>query len=361
MTSRSRRSIASPALVLGLAALVSLAGCGGSRTSANPGAGDPPAALLAATDVALSARTDLVAGLPVSGTLTPATEVLIGAPLAEVIEEVPVREGQIVHKDELLARFRDQALGPAAAGADAELKAAAAEYDRAQNLFKAGAMSKRDVESAEARWKSAQAGSAQAAKMYADASVRSPIDGVISKKYVEAGNRPGIGDPMFRVVNTSRLEFEATVPSEFVRLVKPGAAVRLDVGGFPNGALTGVVARVNATADPATRQVEVYVSVPNPKGALVGGLYAQGVIVTGAARGALAVPDAALRVQGDSTFVYTIESGRLARHAVRPGVRDVDHGLTEIMTGLAPGDTVIVGAVEGLVTGQAIKVGGKES
>jgi RND family efflux transporter MFP subunit len=359
MKSDFNRAIRVP-LALGLLALT-LGGCDGSRGSADTATTDAGPALLASTDVARSARTDLVAGLPVSGTLTPATEVLIGAPLAEVIEAVPVREGQIVRKDEMLARFRDQALAPAAAGADAELKAAAAEYERAQNLFKAGAMSKRDVESAEARWKSAQAGAAQATKMYADASVRSPIDGVVSKKYVEAGARPGIGDPMFRVVNTRRLEFEATVPSEFVRLVKPGAPVRLEVGGFPNGTLTGVVARVNATADPATRQVKVYVSVPNPTGALVGGLYAQGVIVTGAARGALAVPDAAVRVQGDSTFVYTIEAGRLSRHLVRTGVRDVDHGLTEILNGLAPGDTVIVGAVEGLATGQAIRVGGKES
>ncbi|HUK64267.1 MAG TPA: efflux RND transporter periplasmic adaptor subunit [Dongiaceae bacterium] len=349
-------SLVTPALAASLA----LSGCGGERTAADS-ASESAAALLASTDVAQSSRTDLVAGLPVSGTLTPATDVLIGAPLAEVIEAVPVREGQAVQKDELLARFRDQALGPAAAGAEAELKAAAAEYERNENLFKAGAISKRDVETAEARWKSAQAAAAQAAKMYSDASVRTPIDGVIAKKYVEAGNRPGIGDPMFRVVNTSRLEFEATVPSEFVRLVHPGAAVRLDISGFPTGTIAGRVARVNATADPATRQVEVYVSVPNPKGALVGGLYAQGVIVTGAARAALAVPDAALKTQGDSTFVYVVESGRLARHAVRTGVRDADRGLTEILSGLDAGDTVITGAVEGLTPGQPIKIGGKES
>jgi RND family efflux transporter MFP subunit len=361
MNNRSLRSLHAPLAALALAGSLALAGCGGGRTAADSAAYEPPPALLATSDVAQSARTDLVAGLPVSGTLTPATDVLIGAPLAEVIDQVPVREGQIVHRGELLARFRDLALAPAAAGADAELKAAASEYDRNQNLFKAGAISKRDVETAEARWKSAQATAAQAAKMYSDASVRSPIDGVIAKKYVEAGNRPGIGDPMFRVVNTSRLEFEATVPSEYVRLVRPGVPVRLDIGGIPTGTFAGTVARVNATADPATRQVKVYVSVSNPRGVLVGGLYAEGVIVTGAARAALAVPDAALKTQGDSTFVYAIESGRLARHAVHTGVRDADRGLTEILSGLDSGVTVITGAIEGLAPGQAIKIGGKES
>ena len=360
MNIRSLASPHAPLVALALAGSLALSGCGGERTAADSTSGPAPA-LLATTDVSQSTRTDLVAGLPVSGTLTPATDVLMGAPLAEVIETVPVREGQTVRKGELLARFRDQALAPAAAGADAELKAAQSEYDRNQNLFKAGAISKRDVETAEARWKSAQASAAQATKMYSDAAVRSPIDGVIAKKYVEAGNRPGIGDPMFRVVNTSRLEFEATVPSEFVRLVKPGAPVRLDISGFPNGSITGAVARVNATADPATRQVKVYVSVPNPKGTLVGGLYAGGVIVTGAARAALAVPDAALKTQGDSTFVYAIESGKLARHLVRTGVRDADRGLTEILSGLDSGVTVITGAVEGLLPGQSIKIGGKES
>jgi len=341
-----------PALAL---ALLVLAGCARKPTD-DPDVEAP--AMLAETDVARSAQSDLTAGLPVSGTLTPATDVLIGAPLGEVIDAVPVREGQAVRQGQVLARYRDASLASSAAGAAAESKAASSEYERAQNLFKAGAMSKRDVETTEARFRSAQANDAQASQMYSDAVVRAPVSGVIAEKMVDTGSRPGIGDPMFRLVNTRRLEFEATIPSEFVRLVKPGAPVRLDISGFPAGALSGTVARVNATADPATRQVKVYVAVPNANGALVGGLYAHGVVVTGEALSALAVPDAAVRREGDSTFVYSIDDGRFAKHAVTTGVRDADRDLTEIRGGLGAGATVIIGAVEGLSPGQRVTVGG---
>ncbi len=352
MTPRTIRA-ARPLFALALVA-IALAGCAKHET---PGDGAETPALLADTDVARAVRTDLAAGLPVSGTLTPAIDVRISAPLGEIVESVAVREGQAVRQGQELARFRATSLAPAAAGAAAELKAAQAEYDRAQNLFKAGAMSRRDVESAEARWKSAEANAAQATKTYGDAVVRAPVAGVIAEKVIEAGDRPGVGDPMFRLVNTSGLEFEATVPSEYVTRVRVGAPVALTLSGFGPGAITGTVARVNATADPATRQVKVYVRVPNPRGTLVGGLYAQGVIVTGAAHDALAVPDAAVRAQGDSAFVWTIETGRLTRHAVRAGLRDADRGLTEIVSGLDEGATVVTGAVAGLAPGQRVSVG----
>ena len=340
-----------------LATLMPAAGCAPKRRAA---AADAPSAHLTAGDVAVAARADLVAGVPVSGTLRPGVEINITSPVADVLEAVPVREGQHVAKGQVLARFRLGALEPDAASATAALKVAQADYERYQNLFKQGAVSQRDVEGAEAQWRAAAAVEAATRRQFEDATVRAPMAGVIATRSVQAGDRTGDGDPLFQLVNTSMLEFEATVPSEYVASVKVGSPVRLAVTGFEAGAVEGHVARVNAAADPATRQVKVYVTVPNRDGRLVGGLFASGAVVIREARAVAAVPAAAVRGEAGGAFALAIRNGRVERRAVTTGVRDAAQGLVEIRSGIAAGDTVVTGLIEGLVAGQSVDIGGKE-
>jgi membrane fusion protein (multidrug efflux system) len=353
-------------IVAALAALVA-AGCGGASNK-KPVAGTPAspeaiadAALLAPTDVAVAARLDLAAGVPVSGTLSAGWEARITSPFDDIVEEVLVREGQVVGKGEVLARFRLESMTTSAASAEAQLKSASADYERQKNLLAEGAVSQRDLEASEARWRAAQAEQAAAAKHLADATVRAPEAGSVTARSVQSGTRVKMGDPMFVVANTHELEFEASIPSEFVRLVRPGAEVKLDVTGYEAGTIRGRVARINAQADAATRQVKVYVNVPNHDGRMVGGLFASGNVVTREARKVLAVPTAAIRREGDATFAWVLAQGRLQKKPVKPGLRDESRDLVEVVEGLTEGDQVVTGPVDGFVPGRAARVSGKES
>jgi RND family efflux transporter MFP subunit len=347
------RTAAALALTLALAG-----GCSSSKSPAEAEThADPAPALLAPTDVAVLARTDLTAGIPVSGTLEPAVDVHMASPVAEVLDEVLVHEGQAVRKGQVLARFRVGAAGSTAASAQAALDVAAADVERYRNLYQEGAISKRDVEAAEAQWKAAQAQDSQARTRLGDLVVRAPVDGVIAERMVQGGARVGDGDALFRLVNTAELEFEATVPSEYAARTRVGAPVRLDVTGA--GSVAGRVARVNATADPATRQVKVYVRVANPSRTLVGGLFASGTILTAETRNALAAPIAALRGTGASTYVLVVRRGRLEQVPAQGGVRDDLHDRVELTGAVAPGDTVLVAASEGLAAGAPVRVGGE--
>ena len=338
-----------------LLGVLAVAGCGGGAKSTKNATAES-AALLAAADVGRVVTTDLAAGVPVSGTLTPSVDVKISSPMAEVLD-VLVSEGQHVAKDQVLARFHAGAVDAAARSADARLRVAKADYERNQNLFKEGAVSKHDVEAAEAMYHEAQATAAAAGRDAQDATVRAPIAGVISVKSVETGARPGEGDPLFELVNTAELEFEATIPSEFVPQIAVGAPVQLSVTGYPAGGIRGRVARINAAVDPATRQVKVYVRVANPGGRLVGGLFASGTIVTQEARGTLAAPSAAVRTEGGQQFAMVVENGKVARREVRAGLKDPGRDLVQIVSGLAAGDGVVTGPIEGLTPGRAVEIG----
>lgn len=347
-----------------LAAALVAAGCGkpsDAPAAKSSGAAAPDTALLAAADLAVAAEGDLAAGVPVSGPLSPGWEARLSAPLDDIVEEVLVKEGQRVTAGQALARYRLGTVAAAAASSKAALKSAGADWQRQKNLLSEGAVSERDVETAEAAYRAAAAQSEADERRLADATVRAPRAGTVTTRSVQSGTRTSKGDPLFVVADTRELELEATVPSEFVPLVRTGAAVELSVAGWNGAAITGRVARINATADAATRQVKVYATVPNPGGRLVGDLYATGNIVTGRATHVLAVPTAALRRDDSLTVAWIVDKdSRARRRTVRAGLRDERADRVQVLEGLAAGDRVITGTAEGLVEGQAVRVAGKD-
>jgi RND family efflux transporter MFP subunit len=348
--------------VAAVAALFALTGCGDKAgDAAARAAAAPDTALLAAADLATVAPHDLTAGVPVSGTLTPGWQARVTAPLDDVLQDVVVREGQRVTKGQVLAHFRMGSVEADAASARAQLRSATADWDRQKNLLAEGAVSERDVETAEAAYRAAQAQNEAAARRLADATVRAPGAGVVTTRSVQTGDRVGTGDPLFVIADTRTLEFEATVPSELVQHVKVGSPVVLTASGFTAGTIRGKVARVSNTADDATRQVKVYATVPNADGKLVGDLYATGSVVVSQLTGVLSVPGAAIRKDGDANAAWVLGAdGRMKKNAVKPGLRDDAHDLVQVLAGLAAGDRVLVGPAEGLVAGQAARVVGKE-
>jgi len=332
--------------------LALVAGCGAKRT-----ADVQEAALVSSQDLTSAVRTDLASGVPVQGTLEPSVDVHVIAPFPEILDAVLVKEGQAVRKGDVLARFRVESIGPAAASADAQRRMAAADYTRMQNLLKEGAVSPRDLENAEAAFKAAEAAAALTHKRLEEATVRAPFDGVVAQRFVQTGDRVGDGDRLFRLVNTDELEFSASVPTEALDKVRPGDRVSLTVSGYGGGGIVGRVARVNSTVDAATRQVKIYVNVPNHDHRLAGDMFASGRIALSEARGGLAVPTAALRpAAAGGEAVWVIAGGKAEAHRVTTGVRDEMRDLVEVKTGLRDGDTVIVSPIEGLSSGQLVQV-----
>jgi RND family efflux transporter MFP subunit len=336
------------------ALLVLAAGCGAKQGGTKS---DAAVALLGPRDIAKVVRTDLATGLPVTGTLKPARDVTLSAPYPELVEAVLVKEGQVVRQDQPLARMSAESLAPAAASAESQRRIAAADHERMKNLFREGAVSQRDLDGAEATLGAAEAVAAYAGKRLAEAVVRAPFDGVVATRLRQGGDRVGDGDVLFRVVNTSELELEASVPGEAVGSVKVGSPVVLEVSGLEGATIRGRVARVNATADPATRQVRVYATVPNTDGRLVGDLFASGRVQLAEVAGVLAVPTPGVRAGADgAAYVWLIVDGKAEKRAITAGLRDELRDLVEVRSGLIGGETVIVGPIETLTPGQQVQV-----
>jgi RND family efflux transporter MFP subunit len=356
-----------------LAAALSTA-CGG-KTDGAMAENVPVKIMLGASDVSAALRTTVQSGLPVSGALEPKVDITVGAPLAEQVLEMFVDEGQTVQQGQPLLRFKDEVVRATANSARADVATqrmqvsiAVAESTRSEALLREGAVSPRDRDNvvlalnvARGRLALAEAQAASAEDRLATSTLRAPAAGVISKRFLQAGDRVDMGKPVLAIVDTRVLQLTASVPIENVGQLRLGLPVSLRAAQLDSTRVTGRISRINPTADPATRQVRVYVDIPNAARRLVGGLFVSGRVLTREAANVVAVPLTALRYEGDARtpVVYVIAQGKVARRIVGVGIADEDRRLAQITAGVQAGDIVVVGPIEGLVDGGPVEILGQ--
>jgi RND family efflux transporter MFP subunit len=367
MMPRSR--IPYPALLsAALGGLLALGGCGRERGAEAEEAGTP-VTVVGAETIAVADSTVLRTGPVLSGSLRPAREAQVRAEVAGAVLETFVEPGQRVKRGTLLGRIdgravRDSYLSARAGVRSAEqaLQVARRDAERSERLAAAGAVAERDREaaasaaaSAEAALADAQARLASAAKELAYTQVRSPIDGVVSERQAKAGDVVQTGNALFTIMDPRSLELEGTVPAEAVGQLTQGAPVEFTVAGYPGRTFRGTLDRINPTADPATRQVRVYATLPNAEQSLVAGLFAEGRVGT-ADRKTLLVPLSAVDQRGVTPTVLVVRGGRVEQQGVELGIRDAATDRIEVRAGLQAGDTVLVGAATAIVPGTPVRV-----
>jgi RND family efflux transporter MFP subunit len=189
--------------------------------------------------------------------------------------------------------------------------------------------------------------------------VRAPISGAVSERAVDPGDVVQVGAGLFTIVDLSSLRLEATVPVEEIDRLKVGVPVEFNVSGYDRR-FSGRIERINPAVDPATRQARIYVVIPNAEQSLVAGLYAEGRVATDARR-AVAVPTSAVDRRGTAPVIHRLKGGKVQVVSVRPGVRDEATELVEMLSGIAPGDTVLLGSAQGVTEGAAVRITEEEA
>lgn len=356
--------------ILLLAALASVpAACGRSEGDAPATPAEPAVVEIGPENVVRVEAREISVGPLISGELRAAQEATVRAEVGGSVLAVTPEEGQRVTRGTLLARIEERTLRDdvtsaqsAVRSAEHALDVARREAERSDRLVKAGAVPERELETArtsmaaaEAQLEDARARLASARKTLGDATVRSPITGVISKRHVSVGDVVSPGRELYTVIDPSSMRLEASVPSSELAAVRPGGAVRFQVRGYPDQTFTGTIARISPTADPITRQVPIFVEIPNTGGRLLAGLFAEGRIERESRR-ALAVPLAAVGDEAGATSVMRVRDGKVEQVPVTLGLRDPQTEVVEVASGVAAGDVLLVGAARGITTGTPVRI-----
>jgi RND family efflux transporter MFP subunit len=350
------------------------AGGGAAPTGGGAGAGrgrGPTTLTLAASDVAVVQPTTIEDVASISGDLHPIETVVIRARIEGDLEAVTVREGDVVRAGQVIARFDANEQESALRSAEADKVAAQSELANAEwnatqsaQLFKAGAISEQAnktaqqaVATAKARVAAAESRVRASSSVARDTRVIAPANGIVSKRHIENGEHVARGAAMFEVVRNEVLELVAAVPARAAGAVRVGQSVRFVADGRDFG---GRVARVSPTIDPATRSISVYVEVPNPSGAIRGGTFATGQVISRTVSNVLAIPRSAVHYSADGTteYAYRIVNDAIEFATLRTGVTDERLGLVEVLEGLKAGDRIIVGNVGNVGRGMRVQIAG---
>jgi membrane fusion protein (multidrug efflux system) len=324
--------------------------------------------------VAIVRRERISAGPPVSGELRAEHEATARAEIGGSIRNLRVQEGDRVRRGQVLCRIEAPAQNDTLLSAEQGVRAAASSLDVARRdaertaaLAAEGLIARRDVETAAKGVAAAEAALAEAVARVAGARgqlqksvVRAPIAGVVSTRAAHDGDVIAPGAPVMTIIDPSRMQLVASVPADAVGALRPGAPVEFRLAAYERERFTGRITRISPAVDPLTRQVQIYVAVPNGPQRLVAGLFAEGRVTT-ATREALVAPTDAVEASGESASVLRLRDGRAERAAVTIGLRDEQHGRIEILSGLSPNDILLKGAAQAVTPGARVEIADSQS
>jgi RND family efflux transporter MFP subunit len=362
-----RQAFVSVVAVAGLGFLA--AGCSTPGEGREAQSGKPAVAV----EVSSAATAELVDGIEVVGSLAPKFAADIKSEFTAVVREVYVTEWIKVTKGQPLAQLdtRESTLTVEAAKAavmQAEVAQTRAEreLERTVKLKEYGLATQQNLDDARSARDAAAAvtASARAAlggaeTRLAKALIRAPIDGVVALRAVSPGDRVESmgGGPMFRIVDNRLLDLTVAVPSSRSSVLRVGQTLEFSADAVPGRTFRGTVRYINPTVSEGDRSVRIVAEVPNDDGALRGGVFVKGRVLTGTRSAVLQIPRAALLswdVERHIGDVFVVNGDVAERRSVRTGQTTADS--VEVTEGLAPGDRVVTRGGFNLRPGDRVQV-----
>jgi RND family efflux transporter MFP subunit len=336
--------------------------------SGNEPEAEAPAVRVGTENVLTVTRDTVVVGPAISGELRAEREATVRAEIGGSMTQVTVEEGQAVRRGALLGRIETRTLDDvresamsAVRSAENQLAVARREMERTETLVKAGALAARDLDvarnnvtAAEAQLADAKSRLASAERQIGDTVLRAPIDGVVSRRIVNAGDVVSVGSELFSIIDPSSMRLEASVPSDDLSRLRIGSTVEFTVRGYDQP-FQGRIDRIAPQADAATRQVPIYVAIPNAGGRLVAGLFAEGRVVSESATG-LVVPINAVNTTAAAPWVLRVTDGKTEQVTVSLGLQDPRTERVLVQSGVNEGDTLLRGAAQGITPGTPVQV-----
>lgn len=323
-----------------------------------------PALEFTPAEVARPLRSRMADRLAFSGPLVAPSTAVVRAKAPGTLLQLAVAEGSRVTAGQVVGRIdlAEQASRLAERSASiesaratlvqAERSHASNERLAAQNFISPMALenSRAAVDTARAALQLAQAAADTARLGLRDASLVSPIAGIVARRHALPGEKLAPEQQVLTIVDLARLELAGVVGTHEVSRLSPGLPVQVGVEGVEQP-VPGRIARIAPAAEPGTRSIGVTIELANPKETLRAGQYAVAQVDLSDPVERLTLPLAAVGSMAGQDHVWLIENGQLARRAVRLGRRDDREGRVEVLDGVAEQAQVLAARFDNLREG----------
>ena len=360
MIQRSGQHIFSTGPAAALALLVvagSLAGCGPAEVAEGP----PPVRPIKMVEIGDALST---VNRQYPGRIAPALEAQLGFEVAGRIISFPVDEGQYVRQGQVLARLDPSDYQAQLDAAQADVKAAEADFERYRALLDKNAVSERDFQSRERNFEVTQSRLKIAEKKVADTRLTAHFSGRVARKLVDEYQNIQAKQPVVLLQDESQLQIKVDVPEADATLSVPGGPGALEawvtVIAYPDRAFEAEVAELSTAADPVTRTFEATLSfTPDDDVNVMPGMTAR---VSIAARGAVsgsagfAVPAVCVGTADDgAAYVWKVDPETLEVSRAIVEVGELTGANIVVRSGLSIGDLIAASGVHHLRQGMNVR------
>lgn len=307
-------------------------------------------------EVAKVSRQNLTPVIKFSGGLDPFWQAEISSKVDSRIDQLFVDEGDAVQGGQVIAILDNaelQALVEQARGsvyeAKANLEQADVDLNRNKLLLESGAVSLQNLENSKYRRDMAQGNLIAVQGAFDNLSVRlnntsvvAPRNGIVTKRFVQAGFYSKAGSPIVSVADTTTLLAKASVGEAQIGDVLLGATAEVSVPAFPDKIFTGVISKISPVAAMPARTFTVEIEIPNKEGFLRAGMFANVTVKGKMKTNIITVPQSALVMREDQKTVYVVNADNIIQQKLIVSGYTVD-GMVEVISGVQEGETIVVG------------------
>ena len=195
---------------------------------------------------------------------------------------------------------------------------------------------------------------------YEKASIKSPINGIVIKKFLDEGSQvepsvsPMMRVPVIMVANIDTVKVLVNVSEKYLGKLKEKAKAKVKVDAYPDEVFLGEVVRIAPLVDLATRTSEVEIKIPNEEHRLKPGMFARVNLILEKKENTLVVPNKAVLNENNRKFVFVVNGSIAREREVKTGIYQKDS--VEIVEGLKETDLVIVEGNYGLKDGTEVEI-----
>lgn len=186
--------------------------------------------------------------------------------------------------------------------------------------------------------------------------VKAPVAGIVTYMNAITGSTVGPGSPLLIISGDDDYQIEAMVLESLITFIKVGDHVEIELP-IRGESYSGTVAEVAPAPLPNTRLYPVKVSF-NPTGQVLPGMFTRLFFVTEASGETVLIPRAAVLKRQEGDRVYVVQGERAESRAVTLGMQNRDR--VQVLSGLQPGDMLVVKGQEYLQDGALLKIVGRQ-
>jgi RND family efflux transporter MFP subunit len=291
----------------------------------------------------------------VNGNFAPAQQMNFASENSGRVVRVLVDEGSTVKRGQTLAVIDAGTLNIDLESANANLQNAVRDRERYENAFATGGVTQQQLDQARLAVQNAQARVSQAGIRVGDANVRSSINGVVNKRYIEPGAYVSPGTQLFELVDVSKLKLNVSVNESQVAQLKVGDNVAVKASVFPDKSFNGRVSFIAAKSD-ASLNFPVEIEVANTAGNQVkAGMYGTAIFDFPTQAPVVIVPRSAFIGSVNSNQLFVVDKNNTARMQKVIAGRVIGDRV-EVLQGLNEGDIVITSGQINLNDGSKVSM-----